>query len=164
RSGVRLHDVAEMIDFWARYTLDKIFDTPPGWQTQNMLLVAALVARSALWRAGSPAGGAGGAVWPGGGGGRGRAGRERGGLWGGGGVGGGDAGGGERRCVKAAEGSSQRAQMMRTEGTEAGGVGRQTGARSFSVILVGGLRALCVPALVLLAGCAGSEQTVRYKP
>jgi succinate dehydrogenase/fumarate reductase flavoprotein subunit len=39
-----------MIGFWARYTLDKIFDDPDGWQTQNMLLVAALVARSASWR------------------------------------------------------------------------------------------------------------------
>jgi L-aspartate oxidase len=50
RSGPRLADVSEMIDFWARYTLDKIFDTPEGWQTQNMLLAAALIARSSLWR------------------------------------------------------------------------------------------------------------------
>lgn len=50
RSGPRLADVRDMIDFWARYTLDKIFDAPDGWQTQNMLLVAALVARSAHWR------------------------------------------------------------------------------------------------------------------
>ncbi|MBX3385271.1 MAG: L-aspartate oxidase [Phycisphaeraceae bacterium] len=50
RSGARLADVAEMIDFWARYTLDKIFDSPQGWQAQNMLLAASLMARSALWR------------------------------------------------------------------------------------------------------------------
>lgn len=50
RTGARLADVRDMIDFWARYTLDKIFDAPDGWQTQNMLLVAALVARSAHWR------------------------------------------------------------------------------------------------------------------
>ncbi len=50
RSGTRLHDVSDMIDFWARYTLDKIFDTPEGWQVQNMLLGAALMARSAEWR------------------------------------------------------------------------------------------------------------------
>ena len=56
RSGQRLHDVSEMIDFWARYTLDKIFDSPPGWQTQNMLLVAALIASSSLWRAESRGG------------------------------------------------------------------------------------------------------------
>jgi aspartate oxidase len=50
RTGPRLADVRDMIDFWARYTLDKIFDAPDGWQTQNMLLVAALMARSAHWR------------------------------------------------------------------------------------------------------------------
>lgn len=50
RSGTRLAGVREMIDFWARYTLDKIFDSPEGWQTQNMLLAAALTARSAQWR------------------------------------------------------------------------------------------------------------------
>ena len=51
RAGSRLVDVAEMFDFWARYTLDKIFDEPAGWEVQNMLLVGGLVARSALWRA-----------------------------------------------------------------------------------------------------------------
>jgi L-aspartate oxidase len=50
RSGPRLEDVSDMIDFWARYTLDKIFDSPEGWQTQNMLLAAGLIAQSALWR------------------------------------------------------------------------------------------------------------------
>jgi len=50
RTGARLDDVGEMLDFWGRYTLDKIFDDPTGWETQNMLLVAALVARSAAWR------------------------------------------------------------------------------------------------------------------
>ena len=39
-----------MIDFWGRYTLDKIFDEPFGWETQNMLLVGAVMARAALWR------------------------------------------------------------------------------------------------------------------
>ncbi len=56
RSGNRLADACEMIDFWARYTLDKIFDAPAGWQTQNLLLVAALIARSAAWRAESRGG------------------------------------------------------------------------------------------------------------
>lgn len=50
RTGARLADAVEMIDFWARYTLDKIFDSPMGWQTQNLLLAASLMARSALWR------------------------------------------------------------------------------------------------------------------
>jgi len=50
RTGAKLHDVTHMLDFWARYTLDKIFDEPAGWETQNMLLVGAIVARSAAWR------------------------------------------------------------------------------------------------------------------
>lgn len=50
RTGAKLADVSDMLDFWARYTLDKIFDDPDGWETQNMLLVGALVARSASWR------------------------------------------------------------------------------------------------------------------
>lgn len=50
RTGARLDDAAEMFDFWARYTLDKIFDDPAGWETQNMLVIAALVARSSAWR------------------------------------------------------------------------------------------------------------------
>jgi L-aspartate oxidase len=50
RSGGRLADAVDMLGFWARYTLDKIFDEPDGWETQNMLLVATLMARSAAWR------------------------------------------------------------------------------------------------------------------
>ncbi len=50
RTAQKLAGVADMIDFWARYTLDKIFDDPAGWEVQNMLLVGSLVARSALWR------------------------------------------------------------------------------------------------------------------
>lgn len=50
RAGARLRDAADMFDFWARYTLDKIFDEPIGWETQNLLLVGAIVARSAAWR------------------------------------------------------------------------------------------------------------------
>lgn len=50
RTGSRLEDLTEMCGFWARYTMDKIFDVPFGWETQNMLLVSALIARSAVWR------------------------------------------------------------------------------------------------------------------
>ena len=50
RTGPRLRDTVDMFNFWARYTLDKIFDEPGGWETQNMLLVGALIARSARWR------------------------------------------------------------------------------------------------------------------
>lgn len=50
RTGGKLTDVSEMFDFWARYALKEIFDTPTGWETQNMLLVGALITQSALWR------------------------------------------------------------------------------------------------------------------
>jgi L-aspartate oxidase len=50
RGGGPLADVVDMFDFWARYTLDKIFDDVAGWEVQNMLWAGALVARSALWR------------------------------------------------------------------------------------------------------------------
>lgn len=50
RVGQRLEEVAEMFDFWARYTLDKIFDERAGWETQNLLTVGALITRAALWR------------------------------------------------------------------------------------------------------------------
>ncbi len=50
RTDERLADVIDMIDFWARYTLDKIFDDPSGWEVQNLLLTGALIARSASWR------------------------------------------------------------------------------------------------------------------
>ncbi len=50
RAGPRLAEVTEMIDFWARYTWDKIFDERTGWEVQNELLVGALIARAAAWR------------------------------------------------------------------------------------------------------------------
>lgn len=50
RTGAKLEDAGDMLAFWARYTLDKIFDEPIGWETQNMLLAGSLVARAAAWR------------------------------------------------------------------------------------------------------------------
>ncbi len=50
RAGNRLEEVAEMIRFWARYTMDKIFDDAQGWELQNMLTVGSLITRSAQWR------------------------------------------------------------------------------------------------------------------
>ncbi|MFW6194962.1 MAG: L-aspartate oxidase [Chloroflexota bacterium] len=50
RHGERLAEVGEMFDFWARYTLDKIFDDRSGWEVQNQLLLGALMTRSARWR------------------------------------------------------------------------------------------------------------------
>jgi L-aspartate oxidase len=51
RDGARLAEIGEMFDFWARYTLDKIFDERAGWEVQNQLLVGALITRAAGWRA-----------------------------------------------------------------------------------------------------------------
>lgn len=50
RDGPRLREVLEMFEFWARYTLDKIFDDRSGWEVQNLLLVGALITREAHWR------------------------------------------------------------------------------------------------------------------
>jgi L-aspartate oxidase len=50
RVGSKLESAVEMLDFWGRYTLDKIFDEPRGWQLQNMLLCAWLTAQSATVR------------------------------------------------------------------------------------------------------------------
>jgi L-aspartate oxidase len=50
RSPTKLDDACDMFDLWGRYTLDKVFETPEGWEVQNMLAVGALIARAALAR------------------------------------------------------------------------------------------------------------------
>jgi len=50
RNGPHLEEANEIISFWSRYVLDKIFDAPTGWELQNMLQVATLIARSAALR------------------------------------------------------------------------------------------------------------------
>ena len=50
RTRRRLDDACDMLDFWARYTLDKVFETPDGWEVQNMLTAGALITRAALAR------------------------------------------------------------------------------------------------------------------
>ena len=50
RSADRLRETQEILDFWTHYTLDKTFDAPDGWEVQNMLTVARLIALSALRR------------------------------------------------------------------------------------------------------------------
>ena len=50
RAGSRIEDLLDMLDFWSRYSLDKIFDEPEGWETQNQIAAATLVARAARWR------------------------------------------------------------------------------------------------------------------
>jgi L-aspartate oxidase len=50
RNEARLAETEEIIEFWCRYVLDKVFTTPEGWELQNMLTVARLVAHSARQR------------------------------------------------------------------------------------------------------------------
>lgn len=50
RSGAKIADVIDMFAFWGRYMLDKIFDTPDGWEVQNLLTVGLLMTRAAAWR------------------------------------------------------------------------------------------------------------------
>jgi L-aspartate oxidase len=50
RTGTKLDGVTDMIGFWARYTMDIIFDEPAGWETQNLLTVGALITQAARWR------------------------------------------------------------------------------------------------------------------
>lgn len=50
RSGDRLQETLEIITFWARYVMDKLFDEPLAWETQNMLTVALAVATGAATR------------------------------------------------------------------------------------------------------------------
>jgi L-aspartate oxidase len=45
-----LVEAQEIIGFWHRYVMDKIFDTPEGWECQNMLTVSRLMAYSAQAR------------------------------------------------------------------------------------------------------------------
>lgn len=50
RQGQRLEETIEIIDFWRRYVMDKVFNDPADWQCQNMLTVSRLIAWSALQR------------------------------------------------------------------------------------------------------------------
>ena len=50
RDAAGLDEAAETLDFWCRYALENQFDSPPGWQLQNMLTVAALMVSSARQR------------------------------------------------------------------------------------------------------------------
>ncbi len=50
RSADRLRETIEIFDFWARYTMDKLFDDPTAWETQNMLTIALCIATAAATR------------------------------------------------------------------------------------------------------------------
>ncbi len=47
RNGDRLTETVEIIDFWSKFILDKTFDSPDGWEVQNMLQLGRMVAASA---------------------------------------------------------------------------------------------------------------------
>lgn len=50
RQGDRLQETVEIIEFWGRFVLDKVFDAPAGWEVQNMLTLGRLMAAAALHR------------------------------------------------------------------------------------------------------------------
>jgi L-aspartate oxidase len=50
RSEQPLMEAQEIIQFWQRYVMDKIFDSPDGWECQNMLTTSLLIDRSAEMR------------------------------------------------------------------------------------------------------------------
>ena len=50
RKEQRLLEAEEIIAFWQRYVMDKVFDTPFGWECQNMLTVSNLMAQAARMR------------------------------------------------------------------------------------------------------------------
>lgn len=50
RTGKLLVESQEIITFWQRYVLDKIFDSPQGWECQNMLTVSLMMATAAQMR------------------------------------------------------------------------------------------------------------------
>jgi L-aspartate oxidase len=50
RKARPLIEAQEIIRFWQRYVMDKIFDSPEGWQCQNMLTVSLLMAHTAQMR------------------------------------------------------------------------------------------------------------------
>jgi L-aspartate oxidase len=50
RKAQPLKEAQEIIKFWQRYVMDKVFDSPAGWECQNMLTVCLLMARAAELR------------------------------------------------------------------------------------------------------------------
>ncbi|HUS71734.1 MAG TPA: L-aspartate oxidase [Sedimentisphaerales bacterium] len=50
RTTQPLSEAQEIITFWQRYVMDKVFDSPEGWECQNMLTVSLLMAQAAEQR------------------------------------------------------------------------------------------------------------------
>jgi len=51
RKAQPLAEAQEIISFWQRYVMDKVFDSAYGWECQNMLTVSFLIAQCAEKRA-----------------------------------------------------------------------------------------------------------------
>ena len=50
RSADRLRETIEIVEFWGRYVMDKVFDAPGEWETQNLLTVALCISTAAATR------------------------------------------------------------------------------------------------------------------
>ena len=50
RTRHALEEAAASIDQWQRYVLPRQFDRPPGWELQNMLILARVMIAAALAR------------------------------------------------------------------------------------------------------------------
>jgi len=50
RKAQPLAEAQEIIRFWHRYVMDKVFDAPEGWECQNMLTVCLMIAHAAQLR------------------------------------------------------------------------------------------------------------------
>lgn len=50
RKDKHLDEAQDIIGFWQRYVMDKVFDKPAGWECQNMLTVSMLIAQAAQLR------------------------------------------------------------------------------------------------------------------
>jgi L-aspartate oxidase len=50
RKAQPLKEAQEIIRFWQRYVMDKVFDGPTGWECQNMLTICLLMASAAELR------------------------------------------------------------------------------------------------------------------
>jgi L-aspartate oxidase len=50
RTEKQLSEAEEIIRFWQRYVMDKVFDSPAGWECQNMLTICLLITQTARQR------------------------------------------------------------------------------------------------------------------
>lgn len=50
RDGAGLRHAVERLGYWSSYVLPQLFAGPRGWELQNVLTVASLMAHGALWR------------------------------------------------------------------------------------------------------------------